>query len=70
MGAPGKQCAQVAGLLGGPLPHWVSGDAREVDLPGSRLGPVAAKDCPQARRRELDAHRGQLPGPESQPNRP
>jgi hypothetical protein len=32
-GNAGKQCAQVAGLLGGPLPHWVSGHAGQEHLP-------------------------------------
>jgi hypothetical protein len=37
MGPLGKHGAQVARLLGDPLPHWVGGHAREVDPPGTEL---------------------------------
>ena len=42
-GTLGQDETQVAGLLGDPLPHWIGGDAREVDPPGVDLDEEQAR---------------------------
>ena len=45
----GQEETQVSGLLGAPLPHWIGGDAREVDLPSVDLdGAITRVDANQA----------------------